>query len=258
MSGWQAEAGGLIDNFDLLVREAFFGPDAEYAEGKIPVFTLRGRAVQEGVVVDDNHKMLLTIGDGWTVEAGGARITHPKRQVPNELTGMGALIDSLAAVWGNYGEQLASQGKMPTEAAVWVGFHFRVERKFETVGGRKFINQNTGEPQDKPLATAWHGVGDNAAPTAAPAAAAPPAPAAPAAAPAPPPAAPTAAQNGDLEGALLEWARQFDWTQSNFETFASLATSSEEGSFPRSSEVIADEAVQQKVLDQTYWNQLVS
>lgn len=130
-SGSWKTSSGLLDDFDLTIEEAWFGTNEKF--GDQVLLNLRGYAEQmvdgEKVVVDDEHLLLYSCGDGWEAAKGGREAVHGagKTTFTNQ-SNMGRLIDAIVGLGEDVTGELASRGDT-FEADTWEGLKFHIERK---------------------------------------------------------------------------------------------------------------------------------
>lgn len=158
-SGSWKTSSGLLDNFDFTIEEAWFGTNEKF--GDQVLLNLRGIAEQEVegeiAVVDDEHLLLYSCGDGWEAAKGGREATHAagKTTFTNQ-SNMGRLIDALVGLGDDAIEELSGRGET-YEADTWEGLKLHIERKQFS-----FRNRETGEQvnYEVPLPTDYLGVVD--------------------------------------------------------------------------------------------------
>lgn len=130
-SGSWKTSSGLLDDFDFTIEEAWFGTNEKF--GDQVLLNLRGEAEQEVegeiVVVDDEHLLLYSCGDGWEAAKGGREATHGagKTTFTNQ-SNMGRLIDALVGLGSEVLEELEGRGET-YEADTWEGLKLHIERK---------------------------------------------------------------------------------------------------------------------------------
>lgn len=130
-SGSWKTSSGLLDDFDFSIEEAWFGTHEKFPDTTL--LSLRGIAEQEVdgelVVVDDEHTLLYSLGDGWEIANGGREATHTAgRTTFTNNSNMGRLIDAVVALGGEALKELASRGES-YEADTWQGLRFHIDRK---------------------------------------------------------------------------------------------------------------------------------
>jgi hypothetical protein len=152
LSSWQTESG-LLDKFQIDIEEAWFGKDEKFGDNLI--FNLRGPAIQEGEVVDEEHTLKYSCGDGWEARKGGQEASHKAGKTSfNKSSNMGKLIDSLVGQGDEILEELQSRGEA-YEAATWIGLSLFIERE-----AFSYTDRNTKETRtyEVPLVTDYLGV----------------------------------------------------------------------------------------------------
>jgi len=120
---------GLIDNFWMTIGSAWFGTDAGYRAGTSTILKLSGEAEIDDEVVDDDHTMFYSCGDGWSAVQNGRAVSHSAGTTKfNRQSNAGKLVqavlempDALAA--------FKERGYDPTQADAWEGARFRFENK---------------------------------------------------------------------------------------------------------------------------------
>lgn len=155
-SGSWKTSSGLLDDFDLSIEEAWFGTNEKF--GDQVLLNLRGIAEQmvegEMAVVDDEHLLLYSCGDGWEAAKGGREAAHSAGKTTfTNNSNMGRLIDSIVGLGGDVLEELESRGDT-YQADTWEGLKFHIERKTFS-----FRNRETGEQvsYEVPLAVDYLG-----------------------------------------------------------------------------------------------------
>lgn len=159
---------GLLDDFDLIVNEAWWATDPRFGEGKSPLLHLRGQATVDGAVVDEEAELLFGTGDGWKAGKGGENVTHPSGKTKfTDSSNAGKLVQAILELGPDVAAVLKEKGK-PTEAETWRNTSWHFERKTFT-----FKNRKTGEMTEYQVAlpTSFNGLTDSDAPAAKPTAA---------------------------------------------------------------------------------------
>lgn len=158
-SGSWKTSSGLLDDFDFSIEEAWFGTNEKF--GDTVLLNLRGIAEQEVdgdmVVVDDEHLLLYSCGDGWEAAKGGREAAHAAGKTTfTNNSNMGRLIDAVVGLGDDAIDELSSRGES-YEADTWEGLKFHIERKTFS-----FRNRETGEQvnYEVPLPTDFLGTFD--------------------------------------------------------------------------------------------------
>lgn len=126
---WKTDSG-LLDDFDFDVEEAWFGKSEE---GRASLH-LRGEARQDDgegnmVVVDEEHELRYSLGDGWEPAKGGSEVQHSAGKTTfNQNAGIGRLINSIVGLGDDVIEEMSSRGET-YEAETWTGLSFHIERE---------------------------------------------------------------------------------------------------------------------------------
>lgn len=129
-SGSWKTTSGLLDDFDFTIEEAWFGTNEKFGDSVL--LNLRGIAEQlvdgEMEVVDEEHTLLYSCGDGWEATKGGREASHQagKTTFVNS-TNMGRMIDALVSLDGAV-DALEERGQA-YEADTWEGLKLHIERK---------------------------------------------------------------------------------------------------------------------------------
>lgn len=243
--GWKTTSG-LIDDFDIIIQQSWYGHNPKFDNGKATLLHLRGPASINGEVVSEEETLLFGTGKEWKVTDGGTTATHPSGKTQfNDQTSIGRLINSIAEVADDeVMEELVNRGD-PTNAEVFLGLKLHLERKPFT-----YKDQNDGNKEkvyEVLLATAVEGFDDEveATPAKKTPAKKPGATKAPAKA-APGKKAPPKKAAKSLRDALVELASGYDDTDEAHSEFIEAAYSDE---FPRSNELTEDEEVAAEVLE---------
>ena len=153
-NSWQTSSG-LLDDFDFKAEEAWF--DTHPKMGDSLLLHLRGEAYEEGELVDDEHLLLFSCGDGWKAGKGGQIATHPAgKDTFSNSSNIGKLIDALVGLGPDVVEELSSRGES-YEAETWQGINMHIVRKTFS-----FKDRQTGEERtyEVPLPTEFHGFGE--------------------------------------------------------------------------------------------------
>lgn len=256
-------SSGLLDNYDFWSSEAWFAKDSRFGGGRDPLLHIRGQAIIDGEVVNEEETLLYGCGQGWEINNGGQSVSHPSGKVNfSNASNLGKLLDALGALGDEPLDTMAEKGN-PGDADVYVGIGVHIERKEYTFRDRETKQETKFEV---PLPVAFLGFAETeeaSAPApakASPAAkkAAPAKPAAPAAKKATAPAkkasapvkkgatkpAPEPAED-DLRTAVVEYARIYDATE--HAQFVDAVYDAEY--FPRVEELQMDEELAAEVLD---------
>lgn len=155
-SGSWKTSSGLLDDYDHVWEEVWFGTDDRFGGGKTVLLNVRGPAYQEGEMVDEEVHNLYSCGDGWKVAKGGEETTHPTRNgVFTAQSNMGRLIDAVLELGDDVIEEISSRGDT-FQAETWRGLKFHIERKTF-----HYKDRETGEDRsyEVPLPTEYLGVG---------------------------------------------------------------------------------------------------
>jgi hypothetical protein len=134
---------GLLDDFDFTIEEAWFGVNEKF--GDTLLLNLRGIAEQEGEVVDDEHVLLYSTGEGWEATKGGREAAHTagKTTFVNN-TNMGRLINAMVGLGDEVIKELQSRGDTFV-ADTWEGLQVHIERKQFSYRDRETKEQVTYE-----------------------------------------------------------------------------------------------------------------
>lgn len=137
-SGSWKTTSGLLDDFDFDIEEAWFGLNDRF--GDTLLLNLRGIASQEGEVVDEEHVLLYSTGEGWEAAKGGREANHSagKTTFVNN-TNIGRLIDAIVGLGDEVIGVLSERGDT-WQADTWEGLRFHIERKQFS-----YRNRETGE-----------------------------------------------------------------------------------------------------------------
>lgn len=160
-------ASGLLDDYDLWVESAWFAKDKRFGGGKDPILHLRGQALIDDEVVNEEETLLYGCGQGWEITNGGQGVSHPSGKVQfTNNSNLGRLLDALDELGNEPLDTMAERGN-PTDAEVYLGVGLHMERQQFT-----FKDKKTGESTqyEVPLPTTFLGFAD--ADSAAPAKAA--------------------------------------------------------------------------------------
>lgn len=131
LGSWKT-GSGLLDDFVMTIEEAWFGTNEKF--GDAVLLNVRGFAEQENEegnleVVDDEHTLLYSCGDGWEVAKGGREANHAAGKTTFiKNTNMGRLIDAVVGLGGDVVKEMGSRGDT-FEADTWEGLVFHIERK---------------------------------------------------------------------------------------------------------------------------------
>lgn len=120
---------GLLDDFWMTIGSAWFGTDPGYGGGKNVILKLQGEAEIDDEVVEPEHTMFFSVGDGWNAVKNGREVSHSAGKLKfNRQSNAGKLVqavldipDALAA--------FKERGYDPTEADAWEGARFHFENK---------------------------------------------------------------------------------------------------------------------------------
>ena len=119
---------GLLDDYDLQVEAAWFGPDEENDDDRIFLF-LQGPAFVDGEEVDEEHRDRFSCGKGWEVVEEGEGVEHGSgRNKFHSAAGVGRLARATVGLGDDEAELLGERG-VPWEAKVWQGLTFHMVRR---------------------------------------------------------------------------------------------------------------------------------
>lgn len=146
-SGSWKTSSGLLDDFDFSIEEAWFGTHEKFPDTTL--LHLRGIAEQEVdgelIVVDDEHTLLYSLGDGWEIANGGREASHSAGKTTfTNNSNMGRLIDAVVALGSEVLGELADRGQT-YEADTWEGLRFHIERKVFSYKDRETQETRTYE-----------------------------------------------------------------------------------------------------------------
>lgn len=134
---------GLLDEYEMTLDEVWFGKDKNYQDGKALLFRIRGEAIVDGEVVDEEKENFYSVGDGWDTDDGGETASHGSgKNTVNKNSNFGKFIDAVVAQGDDVLKVIAERGD-PTEAATWQGLTFRFERK-----EYQYTDRKTGEKRE--------------------------------------------------------------------------------------------------------------
>lgn len=263
---------GLLDDYDFWVESSWFAKDKRFGGGADPILHLRGQALIDDEVVNEEETLLFGCGQGWEITNGGQGVTHPSGKTNfTDASNIGKLLNALNDLGDEPLDTMATKGG-PTDAEVFLGVGLHMERKPFSFKDKKTGETNTYEV---PLPTAFLGFADTdeeatpapakkAAPGAAKKAATPAAkkaaaPAKKAAAPAAPtkkaagevkkgaakPAPEPEPEESDLRADVVEYAKLY--TADEHAAFVDAVYDAEY--FPRADDLQLDEELAAEVLD---------
>jgi len=125
---WTTESG-LLDDFDLVVTETWFGDDEENDDERIFLF-LRGEAFQEGELVEEEYRERYSCGKNWDpIDDGAAVENSTGRNRFNRNSGVGRLIDALVDPEGVDAAALLKERGQPSKAATFNKLTIHFERE---------------------------------------------------------------------------------------------------------------------------------
>lgn len=128
-------ASGLLDNYTLDVKEAWFGTDeeSEFQPDRFYLF-LRGPAEVDGEVVEEEYRERFSIGNGWELVDEGRGIEHGTgKNKPRRGSGHGWLVAHLVTWFHDEGDEdelFALVDKSGTNTAdFWERLELSMERQ---------------------------------------------------------------------------------------------------------------------------------
>lgn len=154
---------GLLDDYELTITEAWFAKDANYQNGEILIFRIKGTTDSDDTPdIEESYPC----GRGWESLDGGKTARHEsgKQRGFNKQTAYGQLIDRCVEL--GLGETLRSRGDA-WEAKVWPGLRFHIKREEQ-----EFSIKGETRKVSRPLPVAFLGEGgasEGAGATSAPA-----------------------------------------------------------------------------------------
>ena len=129
-TSWDTESG-LLDDYDFVVKEAWFGTDEEVDDPDDRIFLfLRGEATVAGDddVTDDEHRERYSTGKNWEVVEEGTEVENATgKNRFNQNAGVGRLINALVNIDG-VAPYLASKGDA-YEASTFEGLRMHMDRR---------------------------------------------------------------------------------------------------------------------------------
>ncbi len=138
-TSWDTESG-LLDNFDFVVEEQWFGEDEESDDDRIFLF-LQGTATDEMDEVTEDHVERYSTGKNWEVVEDGEEVENATgRNRFNQNSGMGRFINALVALGDDVAEMLQERGEA-TVAATFAGLKMHMENQVVS----KWTDKDTGE-----------------------------------------------------------------------------------------------------------------
>lgn len=125
-----AQTGGLADDVDFEIKDAFFEFDSEYQDGEVPLLKLVGLQTDEDGEVTEEELRYGT-GKGWTIKDKGktAARAEGKDKGFHKQTAYGLFCVEAAKVAPEL------RKKNPRDASIWKGLTFHMERKAHNYGG---------------------------------------------------------------------------------------------------------------------------
>ena len=146
-TSWDTESG-LLDDYDFVVKESWFGTDDEVDNPDDRIFLfLRGEAYEDGELSDDEHRERFSTGKNWEVVEDGAEVENATgKNRFNQNAGVGRFINALVAIDG-VAKALAAKGEA-YEAATFNGLNMHMERKIVS----RWTDSDTGEELEWALA----------------------------------------------------------------------------------------------------------
>lgn len=125
-SSWETESG-LLDDYDFVVEEAWFGLDEEANDDERVFLFLRGTAVDGEGEEYDEHRERYSTGKNWEVVEDGAEVENATgKNRFNQNAGLGRLINALVALGEDEAAFLQSRGQA-YEAATFDGLKMHME-----------------------------------------------------------------------------------------------------------------------------------
>lgn len=138
-SSWETTSG-LLEEYDLTIKEAWFTKDPAYQEGKATILKVVGEAHVDGDLVDDEKTNFYSLGDGWEPDNGGESASHGAGKTQfNEGSNMGKLVKAIVGCGDEALAVISGRGES-TDAASYRGLKFAMKRTEFT-----FNDRNTGE-----------------------------------------------------------------------------------------------------------------
>ena len=156
MSLWDERSSGLLDNYDHLWEEVWFGTNENYGGGKIILLCARGPATQDGEVVSEDETHMYNVGfkDDWEIGKGGQEVFSPSGRVPKSDSNFAKLMDAVLGLGDDITKMIRDRGE-PNNAGTWEGLKWHFERESYT-----YTSQGEEKTGSVPLPTAFLGEGD--------------------------------------------------------------------------------------------------
>ncbi len=140
-TSWDTDSG-LLDDYDFVVEEAWFGEDEESDnnDGRIFLF-LRGTATDEEGETFEEHRERYSTGKNWDVVDDGEEVENASGKGRfNQNAGIGRLINALVALGDDEAEYLQGRGQT-FQAATYDGLRLHMEQKLVS----KWLNDDYDE-----------------------------------------------------------------------------------------------------------------
>lgn len=135
MSDLWGTDSGLLDHYQLPVKEAWFGqpePDADGNQSERVYLFLMGDAVDEEGEVHEDHVDRYGVGTGWEAVEEGQEVEHASKKQFNQNAGVGRLVTALAGLMAedeDLSDTIRSTRPDPRKASAWVGLTLSQERQ---------------------------------------------------------------------------------------------------------------------------------
>lgn len=125
---WATESG-LLDNYDMVVDEAWFGQDPSSDDDERIFLFLRGDAVDEEGEEHEAHTERYSTGKNWEVVEDGAEVENATgRHKFNQNAGIGRLINALVALGEKEATFLSERGDT-FESKTYKGLKLHMESR---------------------------------------------------------------------------------------------------------------------------------
>lgn len=138
-TSWDTESG-LLDNFDFVVEEQWFGEDENSDDGRIFLF-LQGTATDDMDEVTEDHVERYSTGKNWEVVEDGEEVENATgRNRFNQNSGMGRFINALVALGDDVAEMLQERGEANV-AATFANLNMHMENRVVSTWPDKETNE---------------------------------------------------------------------------------------------------------------------
>jgi len=129
---------GLPDDFDGVIRGAYFGYNPDYMRGEVPLLI----TPIESDELEEPHEVGWAIGKGWEIIKSGKEVRHPSHKMFVNVSMIGRLLGKCEEIGAM--DFLRQNGPSPRVASTWDGLNCHWKRE-DVVFGKGILEEKGGK-----------------------------------------------------------------------------------------------------------------